>query len=399
MNNKGLMQIKLLAIIFIVGIICFTIIPKSISYYNNRKKDNYIRIAKECIDEVKDSIDTLEYKQMPLKNEALVVKLSNLGIKAKSPYGNFLDEYSYIIVVNIGEYYDYYIAAIDSSNHGIPIVSEKELNIDSIVYGRSQLTNINEFTSIDNLYIYDTLFEKSDSSKEEDVNIILTPISGELSVPYDFKADVHKIYDKLVKNIDTDIYNREATINNGVLKYNNKVIASNYAKDINGIFRYLSFPNGNSETYYASFVNYNKSYAAGVINESSDYSSSAMTFDSIPAIVMNKDAKVVIDQNKKYLMWNMMAIYPDNKNYTISECGALILKDNNATDVKITFDTRGVLVGKSNNNCELGNIFAIRKANINTNDRYFARGYIKYKDKSGREHISYSKATISALVK
>ena len=75
------------------------------------------------------------------------------------------------------------------------------------------------------------------------------------------------------------------------------------------------------------------------------------------------------------------------------------MKDNTVTDVNLTFDTPNILVGKSNNNCELGNIFAIRKDNINVNDRWFARGYIKYKDRFGNEYINYSNDVISALVK
>ena len=44
-----------------------------------------------------------------------------------------------------------YFAAIDKTNRGIPIVSEKELNIDSIVHGKDKLSNINKFSSIEDL--------------------------------------------------------------------------------------------------------------------------------------------------------------------------------------------------------------------------------------------------------
>lgn len=399
MNNKGFMHIKLLTIIIIVCIMCFTLIPNLITYYTNNKKDEYIEIAKKCIEEVKDSIDSVEYKQIPEENQALAVQISSLGLKIRSPYGSFKDEYSYVIVLNMGEYYDYYFASIDSSNRGIPVVNEKELNRDSIVYGEDKLTGINKFSSIENLYVSNTLFEKSDNSKENDKNVLLTPVSGELSVPYDFKADVHKIYDNLVKNIDTDIYNKEATINNGVLKYDNEIISSKYAKDINGFFRYLSFPDGEELKYYSGFVSYNKSYAAGIINESNDYENSNIVFDSNPTVVMNNSASLVEDEGNKYVMWNLMAIYPDNSNYTISECGAIIIKSNTSISANITFDTPSIMVGRSNNNCEVGNIFAIRKDNVKENDRFFARGYIKYKDKNGEEYIAYSRDTISALVK
>lgn len=399
MNNKGFIQIKILTVVFIIGILAFTLIPRGITSYNNRKREEYIKVVKEYVEEVKTSVDSLKYKQLPKNNEALLVKFSNIKGK-KSPYGAFDEEYSYVIVLNKGSYYDYYVACIDKSNRGIPVVAEKELNLDSIVYGRSQLTNINEVTTIKNLLVEDTVYKESSLSKENDNNILLIPISSgnDLTVPYEFTKDVNKVYDKVVKSIDTDIYNKEVTINNGVIRYNHEVLGYT-SKDINGMFRYLSFPNGENKLYYSSFVSYNKSYVAGVINESNDYKASSIVFDTTPTIVTAKSAKVVMEENTPYLMWNMMAIYPDNKNYTISECGALVVKNNNVTDIQIDFNTPDVLVGKSNNNCELGNIFAIRKDNIHENDHFFARGYIKYKDKSGKEYITYSKNTISALVK
>jgi len=398
MNNKGFIQVKVLTIFFILGIICFTLIPYLFNSYNNHLKENYIKIAKDYIKEVKKSINSLEYVQTPLINEGLLIKLSELKTKKDSPYGKFEDEYSYVVVINMGEYYDYYFASIDSGNYGIPVVNEKELSIDSIVYGKSKLTNIDKSSSIDNLYIAGTVFEKSKNSKKNDNNILITPVSGELTVSYEFIKDVHKIYDNLIKNIDTNIYNKEATINNGVLKYNNKVISGDYLKDINGFFRYISFPDNDKTLYYSSFVSYNKSYVAGIINESSDYTTSDIVFDSRPNIVINKDAKVVVENDQKYLMYNLMTIYPDNSNYTITECGALILKDNN-TKTDINLNTDNVIIGKSNNGCELGNIFAIRKSNVKNNDKFLARGYLKYKDKNGKEYTVYSKDTILGEVK
>lgn len=398
MNNKGLMKIKLLSIILIIGMFIFLGVPKFVAYFNNRSKDNYIEIAKEYIKEVKNNINTLIYKQIPFENEALLVKLSNLEVNKKSPYGSFKDDYSYVIVLNRGSYYEYYFAGIDSSMHGIPVVSEQELNRESIVFGQDNLSSINSVNMIENLNVANTIFSKSNDTKEDDKNILLIPLSGELTVTYEFKKDVHKIYDNTIKNIDTSIYNKEVTINGGEVKYNNKIISSGYMKDINGLFRYISFPNNNKKDYYASFVSYNNSYVAGVINGSRDYSSKNMVFDSLPTITINKSASTVIENDKKYLMWNLMALYPNNDNYVITECGALIIKNNSKEEINLTFDTSNVLVGKSNNNCELGNIFAIRKDNVKTNDNFSARGYIKYKDKLDNEYIAYSRDTILGTV-
>lgn len=398
MNNKGILRVKLLAIIIIIGMLLFYAVPKAITYFNNKRKDNYISVVKEYINEVKDSINSLEYKQIPNKNEALLVKLTNLTTAKKSSYGSFVKEYSYVIVLNCGSYFDYYFAGIDSSMHGIPIVKEKELNRESIVYGNESLSMIEHSDKIENLYIANTVFVKSDKSLEDDKNILLTPLSGELSVSYDFKKDVHQIYDDIVKSIDTSIYNKEVFINNGVVKYDNKIISSGHKNDINGLFRYLSFPNNMEHEYYASFVLYNNSYVAGTINKSGKYSSKNMVFDSVPTIVINDSSSTVLDNNQKYLMWNLMTLYPNNNNYRIVECGALIVKNNEEKDINITFDTPRVLVGKSSNNCELGNIFAIRKDNVKKGDKFSARGYVKYKDYFGNDYINYSGNTILGIV-
>ena len=123
-----------------------------------------------------------------------------------------------------------------------------------------------------------------------------------------------------------------------------------------------------------------------------------MVFDSVPTVTINESASTVSDNGKKYLMWNLMTLYPNNANYTITECGALIIKNNDGNVVNLTFNTPNVMVGKSNNNCELGNIFAIRKDNVKKNDKFMARGYIKYKDSNGNEYTTYSRDTILGSV-
>lgn len=398
MNNKGILRVKLLTIIILAGILLLMIVPKVANYVREKRKENYIETALMYINEVKDNINSLEYKQIPLKNEALLVKLNDLKTNRRSPYGSFKKEYSYVIVLNCGDYYEYYFAGIDTSGYGIPVISEKELSVEAILYGEEQLSKINHINKIENLHISNTLYRRSDKTKEDDKNILLTPVSGDLTVPYEFKKEVYTIYSETVKNIDTDVYNKEVLINNGKVKYDNNVISNGYTKDLNGILRYISFPNDNSNEYFSSFVVNNNSYVAGVINKSGEYSSQNMIFDSVPTIVINKTSETVKDNNQKYLMWNLMTLIPNNDNYNITECGALIVKNSDGKEIDITFDTPSVLMGKSNNNCELGNIFAIRKDNVKSKDKYSARGYIKYIDRFGTEYISYSRDVILGIV-
>jgi len=397
MNKKGFMATKFLAIIIILGMICFVFIPKLINYFSDKRKEEYIEVAREYIEEVKSKISDSSYKQIPKDNEALLVRLSSSSLKKKSPYGNFKSGYSYVIVVYNGEYFDYYFASVDSSNCGISIVNEKELTNDSIVCGLSNLTNVVNSNDFNEILVDNTLFKKDINSRLDDENMLLTPVSGELTVPYDFKVEVNKIYSDLVKRIDVKTYNKEVTINGGVLRYNNNVILDNYDKNINGMYRYLSFPGGSKEKYYSSFVAYTNNYVAGMINEQDEFLNKELVFDSLPSIILKSSPYSVVENNNKQVIWNLMAIYPDNDNYMITECGAIIA-DGAKTSGNITIDTKNALVGKSNNSCELGNIFAVRKSNVKKGDKLLARGYIKYTDKLGTSHIAYSNNTVTTVV-
>jgi hypothetical protein len=93
-----------------------------------------------------------------------------------------------------------------------------------------------------------------------------------------------------------------------------------------------------------------------------------------------------------------LAVTGSNNNYSITECGAIILRDTGEEVNNIKIDTPKIMIGKSNNSCELGNIFAIRKNNVSTNNKFYARGYIKYKDQFGNEYINYSMETIKGVV-
>ena len=66
MNNKGMMRIKLLAVILIIGLVSFVVIPSLYNYYKNKKNEDYINIALEYINEVKTNISSLSFKQIPL---------------------------------------------------------------------------------------------------------------------------------------------------------------------------------------------------------------------------------------------------------------------------------------------------------------------------------------------
>lgn len=155
-NKKGFTLIELLAVIIILGILLLTAVPAISKYIDNSRKNTYVMNVKSMVDVVINSINNLEYEAMPLKDEAIIVPFSLIelekGSNKKSPYGKYIEDQSYIMVINNGLNFDYYIVAIDESGYAIPCVNVKDLdksnitvdteNIEKNIYGMAQISNL-----------------------------------------------------------------------------------------------------------------------------------------------------------------------------------------------------------------------------------------------------------------
>lgn len=168
-NKKGFTLIELLAVIAILGVLMIVGILAITKYITNSKKDAYVQLARDYIEQARNELTLGEYKvlkyfsnpnsmdienkicQAPPKGQITIIPLSAIGNDKdkKSPYNNSLSPYypalryttpdatkenilnehferGFIYVYNTGDEYLYFISLWDSKWYGIKDITQEE---------------------------------------------------------------------------------------------------------------------------------------------------------------------------------------------------------------------------------------------------------------------------------
>ena len=135
-NIKGFTLIELLAVIIILGILMIIAIPSVTKYISDSRKEAYIKTAKQVISATKNLVNSGKLEMYDINVAYYIsnscIKVEN-GEKAKSPYGEFVDDKTYVIVTYDGKGYDYYWISLDDTGTGVrKVTSMNELDVDDI---------------------------------------------------------------------------------------------------------------------------------------------------------------------------------------------------------------------------------------------------------------------------
>ena len=122
MNNKGFTLVEILAVIIILGVLTLLAIPRVTEYTENSRISVYATSAKQFMDSVKQEVNNQSDGYRVKVGSCINVKISDIeldnGSNLKSPYGEYLDDYSYITVININGNYLYMLTLVDSLGYG-----------------------------------------------------------------------------------------------------------------------------------------------------------------------------------------------------------------------------------------------------------------------------------------
>ena len=122
-KKNGFTLIELLAVIIILGILMIIAIPSVTKYINDSRKNAYIDTAKQVGNSAKNLVNSGALEMYDTDVAYYIpnscIKIEN-GDKAKSPYGNFIDDKTFVVVTYNGQGYDYYWVSLDDTGTGIP---------------------------------------------------------------------------------------------------------------------------------------------------------------------------------------------------------------------------------------------------------------------------------------
>ena len=148
-NKKGFTLIELLAVIIILGVLMIIAIPSVTEYIQTARKKAYVSILDGMVNSVRVKTLSYGYDQSPNYGEAMIVPFSEIKLEkgGDSPFGEFVKDQSYIIVVNEGDGYSYYVNSLDEAGFKIDGVRNIYINEELI----SSSNEIKEPKTISNI--------------------------------------------------------------------------------------------------------------------------------------------------------------------------------------------------------------------------------------------------------
>lgn len=133
-NKKGFTLIELLAVIVILGILMLIAIPSVTKYIDSSKKETYVKTISSMVDVVRYGVVSENSKY---SMDRQMKKFSLIGIELekgsnKSPYGDLIEDYSYVVVTKTSDGYKYEVQAADTSGYCILRTDVDKLDKNSV---------------------------------------------------------------------------------------------------------------------------------------------------------------------------------------------------------------------------------------------------------------------------
>lgn len=153
MKKKGFTIIELLAVIIIIGVVTAIGVIAIGRYMDKAEKDTYLSNLKTFTKAARDMYNADRIPQEPKSNEALVIPVSVLDIDEsvgyKSPYGEYILEMTYVILVKEADEKTYYIVALDTGNAGINGIAESKLHVNHLLIEDDGIYDIKSLAQIE----------------------------------------------------------------------------------------------------------------------------------------------------------------------------------------------------------------------------------------------------------
>ena len=185
-NKKGFTLIEILAVIIILGVVMLITVPAVSKYILNSNRATYAADIQAFLETIKSEYDMKDYGSLLKEDEVMIVPFEYVtfekGNSLESPFGEYVLEKSYAIIVPERKGYQLYANVLDARGMGVLMKSYNELSKEvieeeleeMIVPWRSYFSSAYSLNHNGKTYTYcETRDIKSLEKKQEDAIIVL----------------------------------------------------------------------------------------------------------------------------------------------------------------------------------------------------------------------------------
>ena len=135
-NEKGFTLIEILAVVIILGIIMIITIPAVSNYIISSNRSAYASDLAAYIETVRAEYEMKDYGRYITENEIMIVPLQYIkldkGDNLSSPFGDYVFDQCYAIIIAERKGFQVYISAVDNNGIGAIMKSYNEMKKEAI---------------------------------------------------------------------------------------------------------------------------------------------------------------------------------------------------------------------------------------------------------------------------
>jgi len=181
MGNKGFTLIEIVAVVVILGVIMTIAVPAVSEQILSSRKSSYLSSVSAYAETIMGEYDMKSFGSYLYDDEIMLVPIKNIsldkGANMKSPFGNFLNNYSYIVVAPENNSYTFYANFLDDAGYGINMVPVNSLEKNDIKKtNKSDIRDISYFVSC------------SVNAKKYTLSDIIFEYNNKVYVPCDYRV-------------------------------------------------------------------------------------------------------------------------------------------------------------------------------------------------------------------
>ena len=171
MKKNGFTLIEIIAVIVILGVVMTIAVPVVSEQILNSRKSSYISTVKAYTETIMGEYEMKNIGSYLYDDEIMLVPIKKIklekGVSEESPFGSYLNNYSYVLIAPENNSYNFYANFLDSAGYGVKMLPLNKLDSEEVKkISKNDMSNISVYTSCsletNKFEISDVIFEYND---------------------------------------------------------------------------------------------------------------------------------------------------------------------------------------------------------------------------------------------